>query len=114
MEDFGDRYVYAEWRDIITHVFALLDNGNNGKVAAAVTATWDAQGIVLPSVNSAAGPSASQVTGVAHPQSTALNGQARWMASRDGDPAHNGGLASLQRASKKAYCTVYEYLSSLL
>ena len=101
MEDtFGDRYIYTEWQGLMSQVFALLEEDDGG-AAAAVKATMDACGIVLPGVSSSPRPSMPQA-----PQPDVSNHRVKRKASCDGRPAHGGGQASWRRPDKRARRTV--------
>lgn len=105
MEKFGERYIYAEWQEIMSRVFALSEE-NDGGAATAVKAAMDARGIVLPGINLSPGPSTSQAMDVAHPQSDGSNAGVKRKASRDARPARGGNQPSLRRPSKRARRTV--------
>jgi hypothetical protein len=101
MEKFGDQYIYAEWQDIMLHVFTLSEE-NDGRVATAVKATMDARGIILSGVNPSPELSTSQVIDVVNPQSDSLNRCVKRNAPCDGGLACGSGHTSLQRPSKRA------------
>ncbi|KAI9573726.1 hypothetical protein HD554DRAFT_2035460 [Boletus coccyginus] len=109
MEKFGEWYIYAEWQEIMLHVFALSEE-NDGGVAAAVKATMDAHRIVLPSINLSPGPFTSQAMDVAHPQSDASNAGVKRKASCDARPTRGGNQPSLQRPSKHTRHTVHHFI----
>ena len=101
MEKFGDRYIYAEWGDIMLRVFTLLEE-DDGRAVAAVKAAMNARGIILLGVNPSPGPSTSQAIDVADPEPDSLNHQIKRKAPRNGGLAHGGGHVSFQRPSKRA------------
>lgn len=66
---FGNHYIYSEWQDFMSQVFALSKK-DDGRAATAAKAAMDACGIVLSGVNLPPGPSVPQAIDVPHPNPT--------------------------------------------
>ena len=92
---FGDRYIYAEWKDIFTSVFDVSESGEGSLV---VKTAMDARGLAFTDINPTPDPSTSASKNV-------LTRRVKRKFSHDGPSSQDGGVQT-RRPSKRVRPTV--------